>query len=176
MWAIKYGAGILPTRNSLVIRRHDSDTAWPWSNEDTETTEHIFQCPNQKMIKCFDDKLDKIRDFLAASTSLNTKNNIIQLIEGLRTGVFRDYDEEDSSAQVAKKQWELGMWATMNGMWLKKWIRLQEDYFKTIGNRKSWKLWIVNFELLQMAHKMWKTRNEDIHKKVKWIKNNIHIT
>jgi hypothetical protein len=56
------------------------------------------------MIKCFDDKLDKIRDFLAAYTSLNTKNNIIQLIEGLRTGVFRDYDEEDSSAQVAKKQ------------------------------------------------------------------------
>jgi hypothetical protein len=64
----------------------------------------------------------------------------------------------------------------MNGMWLKKWNKLQEDYFKTIGSRKSGKLWIVNLELQQMAHKMWKTRNEAIHKKVKRIKNDIHIT
>jgi hypothetical protein len=48
MWAIKYGAGILPTRNSLVIRGHDSDTASPWSNEDTETTEHISNAPTKR--------------------------------------------------------------------------------------------------------------------------------
>jgi hypothetical protein len=40
------------------------------------------------------------------------------------------------------------------------------DYFKTIKRRNSGKLWVINLslEIQQMEHKMWKSRNEFIHK------------
>ena len=52
-----------------------------------------------------------------------------------------------------------------NGLWLRDWIPLQEEHYKSIRSRKSRRVWLTRLALLlQLAsHDMWKTRNEAIH-------------
>ena len=64
-WAVKYGAGILPTGQNLEQRGHSTTSACPWCNEEIETTNHIFQCTHIEMEKGYEDELDQIDDFYA---------------------------------------------------------------------------------------------------------------
>jgi hypothetical protein len=48
-WSVKFGAGILPTQNNLVLRGHGQSTECPCCGGGTEEdTDHLFQCPQVK--------------------------------------------------------------------------------------------------------------------------------
>jgi hypothetical protein len=165
-WAVKYGAGLLPTGHNLQRRGHSNTSACPWCNEEIETTNHIFQCKHLEMAKGFDDELDKIDDFLRGTTSNAIREAVIQLLHGLRDGEIDLADDTTDLSHTVKQQFDLGQKATLNGMWLKKWTSYQRDYLTAIGSRKRARVWVTQLALsLQtMMHNMWKMRNEAIHK------------
>ena len=165
-WAVKYGAGLLPTGHNLQRRGHSHTSACPWCNEEIETTNHIFQCKHLEMAKGFDDELDKIDDFLRGTTSNAIREAVIQLLHGLRDGEIDLADDAMDLSHTVEQQFDLGQKATLNGMWLKKWTSYQRDYLTAIGSRKKARVWVTQLALsLQtMMHNMWKMRNEAIHK------------
>jgi hypothetical protein len=64
-WSVKYGAGILPTRRNMKIRRHSDDQSCPCCGAEGEDTFHLFQCPNEDIQKTFDEELDIVEDYLS---------------------------------------------------------------------------------------------------------------
>ena len=167
VWAVKYGAGLLPTGQNLERRGHRDNPSCPWCSEEVETTEHLFQCSHEEMSKCFADEVDKIDDFLRATTSQEIREAIIQLLQGLRSGEIELPDEPTGVSTTMEEQFDLGQKATLNGMWLKSWTSHQSEYLKAIGSRKRAKVWVAQLalHLHEMVHAIWKARNEAIHKK-----------
>lgn len=72
-WAVKNGAGILPTRRNMKIRKHTDDQSCPCCGAPVEDTFHLFQCPNEEIQKAFEEELEMIKDFLSATTSIANK-------------------------------------------------------------------------------------------------------
>ena len=165
-WAVKYGAGLLPTGQNLERRGHRNTPACPWCNEDIETTTHIFQCKHLEMTKGFEEELDKVDDFLRETTSNEIREAVLQLLQGLRNGEITLPDGATDLSTTMEQQFDLGQKATLNGMWLKRWTSHQSEYLQAIGSRKKARVWVTQLALtLQaMVHNMWKTRNEAIHK------------
>jgi hypothetical protein len=166
-WSVKFGAGILPTQNNLVLRGHGQNTECPCCGGETEDTDHLFQCPGEEMTKTYEDERDKIFDFLSATTSFTTRDHILDLLDSLRFGRELELDGDTPSAKAAFHQARMGQRATLNGMWLSSWKEIQDSYLKRLKSKKSSKVWMIRFTLMiqNMIHTMWKTRNDAIHNK-----------
>ena len=166
-WAIKYGAGILPTKRNMKIRKHSEDQSCPCCGAETENTIHLFQCQDDEIQKTFDDEVDKIEDYLSVTTSNTIKTMILTTLQHLRNGTMIDTTENSAQDKIVYDQLQLGQRATLNGMWMQGWVQEQEIFLQRIRSRKHPKVWLINLSLLlqTMTHNMWKTRNEAIHKK-----------
>ena len=75
--------------------------------------------------------------------------------------------EDNEQDRIINEQLQLGQRATLNGMWTRGWVTEQETFLRRIIGRKSPKVWMIKLSILlqNMTHNMWKTRNEEIHKK-----------
>ena len=165
-WSVKFGAGILPTQANLTIRGHGNNTVCPCCGEVIEDTDHLFQCPSEETTKTFDDERDKIYDYLSATTSADIMENILRLLDFTRFGNPPELIDDSPIAKVAYHQALMGQRATLNGVWHKGWLDIQETFLKRSGGNKSAKVWLLRLTLMiqNMTHAMWLTRNEAVHK------------
>ena len=166
-WAVKYGAGILPTRRNMTIRKHTDDQSCPCCGAPVEDTFHLFQCPNEEIQKAFEEELEMIKDYLSATTSIANKNLVITTLQHLRHGTTQEIIDDTEEERIVFEQLQIGQKATLNGMWTHTWLERQETYLRRIRSRKSAKVWLIRLATLvqNMTHGMWKTRNEAIHNK-----------
>jgi hypothetical protein len=102
--------------------------------------------------------MEKISEFLGTTTSINNRNNIT-------TNAYAGSGNSEIENAI-RKQLELGQRSTVNGVWLRDWIDVQEEYLKSVKSRKSSKVLLIRLSLLvqNMTHATWKTRNEAVHK------------
>ena len=53
LFAVKFAAGILPTKANMVMQKHDDDLKCPCCEQE-ETTEHLLQCRATSQEEIFD--------------------------------------------------------------------------------------------------------------------------
>jgi hypothetical protein len=166
-WSVKYGAGILPTRRNMKIRKHSDDQSCPCCGAEVEDTSHLFQCENEEIQKAYEEELDIVENYLSTTTSISIRNMVINMLNHLRNGTAPEITEDSEEDRIIFEQLKLGQRATLNGLWLQSWMDLQGTFLKRIRSRKSPKVWLIRLSLLlqTMTHSMWKTRNEAIHNK-----------
>ena len=166
-WSVKYGAGILPTRRNMKIRKHSDDQSCPCCGAEVEDTSHLFQCENEEIQKAYEEELDIVENYLSTTTSISIKNMVVNMLNHLRNGTAPEITEDSEEDRIIFEQLKLGQRATLNGLWLQSWMDLQGTFLKRIRSRKSPKVWLIRLSLLlqTMTHSMWKTRNEAIHNK-----------
>ena len=163
---MKYGAGILPTRRNMKIRKHSDEQSCPCYGADVEETLHLFQCKYEDIKKPFKDEMDKVEDYPSATTSIAIKTMVKTTIQHLRDGTMIEMNEDNEQDRTINGQLQLDQRATLNGMWIRGWATEHEMFLRRILSRKSTKVWLIKLSILlqNMTHNMWKTRNKAIHK------------
>ena len=127
-WSVKYGAGILPTRKNLVIRGHGDAQSCPCCGAASEDAAHLFICPNVEIQKTYEDEMDKIQDFMRATTSREIRIKVGKVLHHLRTSTMPNNHADDDSdidseagnqCTLVQQQLQIGQRATLNGIWSK---------------------------------------------------------
>mmetsp|Transcript_36852 Transcript_36852/g.41165 ORF Transcript_36852/g.41165 Transcript_36852/m.41165 type:complete len:325 (+) Transcript_36852:206-1180(+) len=150
-WSVKYGAGILPTRRNMKIRKHCDDQSCPCCGADVEDTSHLFQCENEEIQKTYEEELDIVKNYLSTTTSITIKNLVVNMLNHLRNGTAPEITEDSEEDRIIFYQLQLGQRATLNGLWLQSWMDLQDTFLKRIRSRKSPKVWLIRLLLLLLV-------------------------
>ena len=173
-WSVKFGADILPTRKNLVRRGHGEHHECPCCGEPNENAKHLFLCFDPEMSKAFDDEMDKLSDFLQLTTNSIIKKHLLATLSWFRAGsdpertvTANPQSTNSVSAQAAHHQCNIGLLATLNGIWHKDWLAAQTTHLRQIRSRSSARVWLIRFSNLcqKMVHTLWKTRNAAIHQR-----------
>ena len=127
IWSVKFGANILPTRKNLVIRGHGNDHACPCCGTANEDADHIFRCPNVEMKRSFQDESEPLHTFLEATTSSDIRDRLLEVLHSLHEQKDLISTGEDHD-NLAREQLQLGIRATLNGVWLHEWVNVQREY------------------------------------------------
>ena len=156
----------------MMRRGHSTTHECPCCGANNEDSLHIFQCQDEEMSKAFDEGIDKISDYLQITTSSEIKNKLIETLLLFRHGPGEI--EETATAlpttlpqQAALQQYQIGITASLNGIWSKKWIEAQDLHLRRSHSRKSGKVWLTRLttRLQFFLHSLWKARNEAIHQR-----------
>ena len=134
MWAVKYGAGILPTQSNLVLRGHGNSTKCPCCGG-VEDTNHLFRCPSEEIKKAYEEERDKLHEFLSATTSFEIRENILRLLDGMRTEAPPQLEDGSPTSKAVYHQARMGQRAATNGVWLNCWTEIQDTFLKRMKSR-----------------------------------------
>ena len=164
IWSVKFGANILPTRKNLVIRGHGNDHTCPCCGTANEDADHIFRCPHVEMKRSFQDEIEPLHTYLAATTSSDIQERILEVLHSLHEQ--KDLISTGAAHEIlAREQLKLGIRANLNGVWLNEWVNVQREYNKKMRETKSAEVWLIRLTLLiqRFVHSLWITRNEAVH-------------
>eukprot|EP00751_Fragilariopsis_kerguelensis_P043676 CAMPEP_0170977090 /NCGR_PEP_ID=MMETSP0736-20130129/347_1 /TAXON_ID=186038 /ORGANISM="Fragilariopsis kerguelensis, Strain L26-C5" /LENGTH=278 /DNA_ID=CAMNT_0011399103 /DNA_START=360 /DNA_END=1195 /DNA_ORIENTATION=+ len=160
-WSVKYGAGILPTRRNMKIRKHCDDQSCPCCGADVEDTSHLFQCENEEIQKTYEEELDIVKNYLSTTTSITIKNLVVNMLNHLRNGTAPEITEDSEEDRIIFYQLQLGQRATLNGLWLQSWMDLQDTFLKRIRSRKSPKV-MAHQAIIAAPSEINKKRHEEL--------------
>ena len=166
LFAVKYSAGILPTKVNMVRRKHEVDPKCPCCDIE-ERTEHILQCQAISQQETFDSEIDELGNFLTNVTSWEIRGAILSLLKA-----FRNQNEpaihhnwSDNVVTIIRLQYGLGQKAFVSGLWTEEWIVEQNKFNKTLKSRKHGITTLVQtIKAVQKAvREMWYRRNDELH-------------
>ena len=163
LWFAKHNARIGPVKYNLVRRKHDDDPSCPRCRE-LETTDHTFICKDDKMEEAFNTHLEVLESHLRETTSKAIAESILEICRSIRYA--RDHtlaeDWDDELADIVTKQTRKGQQAFIGGLWPKKWLAVQQQYYRS---KKSPSVWMAKTiaRTQNLFFEMWRIRNTGIY-------------
>jgi len=166
IWFAKHNARIGPVKYNLVRRKHDDDPTCPRCG-DLETTEHTFMCKDEKMEEAFNTHLEPLESHLRGTTTKAIAESILETCRSIRYARDHTLDAywDGELADIVQQQTRTGQRAFIGGLWPKKWLLVQQQYYTKYRSKKSPSVWMAKTIALtqNVFFEMWQVRCTGIY-------------
>jgi hypothetical protein len=166
LFAVKYSAGLLPTKSNMVRRQHGINDSCPCCPQ-RENTDHLLQCDAESQKRLFEDLAGSMKKDLLNITSWEVAGGILEVLLSFRekrTPVMH-HNWNNQVVRAVSTQYELGQRAFISGMWVKQWTNVQAKFQTTQRSRKKGITVIVLMiqKVQRLVREMWYNRNYQLH-------------
>lgn len=165
-WATKHASHNCGCGQTLVKWKKQDDDRCPRCGE-TEDTDHAIKCTARGAEELWRESIKTIETALEKLQTDPAIGRIILLhIQAWRKDMVVRVDEgERRMCDAVAEQNIIGWRNLMEGLWSKKWRRLQQRYYNKIESRKTGKKWMetISRTIRLAAFKQWDHRNTVKH-------------
>ena len=154
---------------TLVLWKKQDDDHCPCCGN-SETSEHVIQCPDPRSTQCFNKSIQSLRHVLnELQTDPAIRDALIHNIEAWRDGSPPPYNPSRSIQEVVEAQTSIGWQHLFTGLPAMGWVSLQDQFYRRISDGKrcrsgtTWMLALLK-QLTRVHRALWKHRNEIKHK------------
>jgi len=149
-----------PPPLKLANEQHEVDV-------ELETTDHTFICEDDKMEESFNTHLEALESHLCETTSKAIAESMLETCRSIRYAREHTLEEDwdDELADIVTQQTRKGPRAFIGGLWPKKWLTVQQQYYTRYRSKKSLSVWMARTIALTQSlfFEMWRIRNTGIH-------------
>jgi len=168
-WVSKFESGMCGSGKMMKIWKQRLVDNCPRCNAECETPTHILQCQSSSAKITWDKSMVKLTEWMKTN---KTCPDIIRLIlhgitkwrMGEEITPLRDLEFDDVT-RIFGAQQQIGWRSFMGGCISFEWAKVQGDYYKWIGRKKTGKRWAVALiqKLWDVSWDQWECRNGALH-------------
>lgn len=162
---VKVMADIAPVGKILVRRGCEKSSHCPLCQCEEDNL-HIWKCQHEQIQDIFSQGLQEVNRLLVNGPGFfSTYLRLLLMDLRIPTELNRNHETENRGCEHITSQMQLGVWATLWGVYHKDLVSSIEEFFN--GTRRSGKIWLarVVIKLWEVYDEMWKLRNRTKHDK-----------
>lgn len=169
IFSTKWISGQLPVATRLIQRGHSLVTTCPQCFSVPETVQHLRTCPSPKAIASYQASLSSLESYLNhCQTDPIITTYLLSILSLLRLATQESQLPYPCSLtkqpyyKVFLSQHKIGWNNFQCGLLSNQWAPLQQQYYTSIGSRRSGLTWASNLisQIWILNHNQWKHRNE----------------
>ena len=145
----------------------------PCCGHHEETTIHVLRCPAASCRVKWNEELNQIDKWMRDNhTAPQLQDAIYGALRGFYLEEFNTYRPPGLVGPVrecVESQIAIGWVGFVEGLFTPRWAGIQNDYFKSLGYRRTGQRWAINLskKIWSMVFKMWDHRNSILFSKNK---------